>query len=82
MLPVVADYAAAAVARTQVILTTHSPEFLDAVRECEPQPTVTVVELAAGQTVLRTLSGDDLAYWLKEYTLGEMFRSGELEAMG
>ncbi len=79
MMPIVAEYARHAAQRTQVILTTHSPELLDAFRD-EP-PTTTVVEWRDGQTVLRVLAGDRLAYWLKKYTLGELYRSKELEAM-
>lgn len=79
MFPIVAEYARDAANRAQVILTTHSPEFLDAFGH-EP-PTTTVVELQNGQTLLRRISGDDLSYWLKQYTLGELFRSKELEAM-
>jgi predicted ATPase len=79
MLPIVAEYARDASQRAQVILTTHSPELLDAF-EGEP-PTTTVVESRNGQTELRVLSGDDLDYWLQQYTLGELYRSKELEAM-
>ncbi len=79
MLPIVAEYARDAASRTQVILTTHSPEFLDAFGD-EP-PTTTVVEWRDGETHLRVLSGERLDYWLKKYTLGELYRSNELEAM-
>ncbi len=79
MLPIVAEYARDAANRTQVILTTHSPELLDAFGN-QP-PTTTVVEWKDGQTVLRVLAGDRLDYWLKKYTLGELYRSKELEAM-
>jgi predicted ATPase len=79
MLPIVADNARAAADRTQIILTTHSPEFLDAFRD-EP-PTTTVVERQDGETQLRVLSGEELDYWLQQYTLGELYRSSELEAM-
>jgi predicted ATPase len=79
MLPIVADYARDAALRTQVIFTTHSPEFLDAFRD-DP-PTTTVVHSIDGATQLRILDGDELAYWMKQYTLGELFRSTELEAM-
>lgn len=65
--------------RTQVILTTHSPELLDAFG-AEP-PTTTVVEWKDGQTMLRVLTGDQLTYWLKKYTLGELYRSTELETL-
>jgi predicted ATPase len=79
MLPIIAEYAASAAARTQVILTTHSPAFLDAFRTV---PTVTVVHWSEGKTKLEVRSGEELAYWLKQYTLGEIYRTGELEAIG
>jgi predicted ATPase len=79
MMPIVAEYARDASNRSQVILTTHSPEFLDAFGE--DVPTTTVVEWRNGETELRTLSGDELTYWLRQYSLGELYRSRELEAM-
>jgi hypothetical protein len=59
--------------------TTHSPAFLDAFKETAP--TITVVDWPQGKTNLRVCSGEELDYWLKQYTLGEMYRSGELEAL-
>jgi predicted ATPase len=79
MLPIVAEFARESANRSQVILTTHSPGFLDAFRE--DVPTITVVKREDGQTVLHVVSRDSLSYWLKHYTLGELFRSNELEAM-
>ncbi len=79
MFPIVAEYAREAASKAQVILTTHSPEFLDAFGE--DVPTTTVVERQEGQTALRVVSGEELSYWLKQYTLGELYRSRELEAM-
>lgn len=79
MLPIVAEYARDAATRTQVILTTHSADFLDAFRQ-EP-PTTTAVEWRDGETRLRVLSGDRLDYWLGKYTLGELYRSSELETI-
>jgi predicted ATPase len=79
MLPIVAEHAADASLRSQVILTTHSPQMLDAFRETVP--TTTVTKWVDGETELKTLGGEQLDYWLKEYTLGNLFKSGELEAM-
>ncbi len=79
MLPIVAEHAVDASLRSQVILTTHSPQFLDAFRDT--LPTTTVTKWEEGETELKTLQGKDLDYWLKEYTLGSLFKSGELEAM-
>ena len=79
MFPIVAEYARDAANKSQVILTTHSPEFLDAFGD--EVPTTTVVERVDGETLLRVVASEELAYWLKQYTLGELFRTRELEAM-
>lgn len=78
MMAVVAEFAAQAAERSQVIFTTHSPEFLSAFRD--KPPTTTVCESRDGETVVRKVSGEDLEYWLKDYTLGELFASGQLES--
>ena len=79
MLPIIAEYARNASIRSQVIITTHSAELLDAFSEYEP--TVTTAKWADGQTDLAVLSGVSLQYWLREYTLGKLYRSGELEEL-
>lgn len=78
MMTILAEYAVAAADRAQVIITTHSPEFLDAFPET---PSVTVFDWSSGKTVLRQPSRENLERWLAAYKLGEVFRSGELEAM-
>ncbi len=80
MFPIVAELATAAAERTTVILSTHSPQFLDAFTG-ETVPTTTVAEWVDGETKLSVLDGDELRRWLKEYTLGALFKSGELEGM-
>ena len=77
MLPVVAEYAVEASSRAQIILTTHSPQLLDAFHDTRPSTTVT--KWREGQTVLMKLEGEALDYWLREYSLGSLYRSGELE---
>lgn len=79
MLPLVAEYAVDASKRSQIVLTTHSPQFLDAF--VGTKPTTTVAKWVDGSTSLQTLRKEDLDYWLKEYSLGNLFRSGELEQM-
>ncbi len=80
MLPLVAEFAVDAANRGQVILTTHSPQLLDAF--VGTQPTTTVATWQDGETILQTLNGETLDYWLQEYSLGTLFQSGELEQMG
>ncbi len=77
MLPIVAEYAVDAAKRTQVILTTHSPQFLDAFKGFSPK--ITVTKWSEGQTFLQSLKEELLAQWLKEYSLGSLQLSGELE---
>jgi predicted ATPase len=79
MFPILAELALEASERSQVILTTHSPEFLNAFRA--EAPTTTVAELVDGETRLSVVDPEELARWLKEYSLGSIFSSGELEAI-
>ncbi len=77
MLPIVAEYAVDASERTHVLITTHSPQLLDAFQDVFP--TTTVVSWTEGETILKVPNAHDLNRWLKEYSLGTLFRSGELE---
>ena len=79
MFPIVAEFAMEASERTQVIFTTHSPQFLDAF-EAE-SVTTTVVQWEEGKTRLRNLERPQLETWLKEYSLGDLWRSGELDLL-
>jgi len=79
MLPIIAEFAVEAASRTQIVFTTHSPQFLDAFTGAKP--TTTVSKWENGETTLHTLEGEDLAYWLEDYSLGYLFKSGQLEAM-
>lgn len=79
MLPIVAELCADASERSQIILTTHSAQFLDAFTS-EP-PTITVAEWADGETHLGVVDGDELRRWLADYSLGALSRSGELEGL-
>jgi predicted ATPase len=79
MLPIIAEYAAEAARRTQLIMTSHSPVFLDAFSKAGPQ--VTLLHWEEGQTQLFPLNPDVLARWLEQYRLGQLFTSGDLEAL-
>ena len=79
MLPVIAEYAEAASERTQVILTSHSPEFLDAFTGSSPH--VTICHWEEGQTHLYGLDSATLGRWLEQYRLGHMFTRGDLESL-
>ena len=62
--------------RTQLIVTTHSDVLVDALTD-QPE-SVVVCEKHAGQTQMRRLDKVDLAKWLREYRLGDLWTSGEL----
>jgi len=79
MLLMIAEFAAEAATRTQVIISTHSAQLLDAFTSF--RPTTTVVKCEEGETTLKQLDGEALEYWLKEYSLGTLYASGQLEGM-
>lgn len=79
MFPIIAELAMDAAQRSQVILTTHSPEFLNAFRT--EAPTTTVTELVEGETHLSVVDPGELERFLKEYSLGSLFTSGQLEVI-
>lgn len=79
MLGIVADYAIAAAERTQVVISSHSPEFLDCFTEYEPR--VTVFHWEDARTHLYTLPDGRLKKWLEMYRLGQLFTSGDLDAL-
>jgi predicted ATPase len=80
MLPIVAELAAEAAQRTQVILSTHSADLLDAFSDVE-LPTTTVANITEGETRLSVLDGEELRRWTEQYRLGALMRSGELEGL-
>lgn len=80
MLPIVAELAAEAAQRTQVILSTHSADLLDAFSEVA-LPTTTVANIVEGETRLSVLDGEELRRWTEQYRLGALMRSGELEGL-
>ena len=79
MMQIVAELAVDAALRTQVIMTTHSDQFLDAFYDEKPSTTVATME--DGATILQTVDDAELKRFLKEFSLGSLYRSGELEAM-
>jgi predicted ATPase len=79
MLPIIAEYAAEAAERTQVVLTSHSPVFLDAFSWVPSE--VTLLHWEDGGSRLFPLTPETLSKWLERYRLGELFTNGELEAL-
>ena len=76
LLPGLADLLVEASERTQLIVTTHSDVLVDALTE-RPE-SIVVCEKHDGQTGMRRLDKADLAKWLKDYRLGDLWTSGEL----
>ena len=76
LLPTVADLLIAASERCQIIVTTHSDVLVDALTETPES--VVVCERHDGQTTMQRLDKDDLQTWLKDYTLGNLWSSGQL----
>lgn len=76
ILPTIAKLLVEASQRTQLIVTTHSEALVDALTDT-PEAVV-VCEKEEGSTTMRRLDKDALKEWLEKYTLGTLWRSGEL----
>ncbi|MGA3043581.1 MAG: AAA family ATPase [Bryobacteraceae bacterium] len=79
MLPIIAEFAAEAATRTQVVLSTHSPQMLDAFGDA--LPATTVFNWAEDHTELKTVTGEELKKWVADYSLGRFIFSGEAAAV-
>jgi len=62
--------------RTQIVATTHSEILVDALSETPES--IIVCEKHEGATTLTRLSKDDLSVWLEDYTVGQLWRKGEI----
>ncbi|KPA13139.1 recombination protein RecF [Candidatus Magnetomorum sp. HK-1] len=58
MLPLIAELTVDAARKSQIILTTHSPQLLDAFTD--KNPTTTIAQWEKGETLFKTLKGSDL----------------------
>ena len=76
LLPTLADLMIEASERSQLIVTTHSDVLVDALTD-QPE-SVVVCEKHDGRSGMRRLDKADLAKWLKDYRLGDLWTSGEL----
>ena len=59
----------------QILLTTHSPDLVDA---AEPDEVVPIERNAEGKTVLPALDRRQLKKWLKDFRLGELWRMRQI----
>ncbi len=62
--------------RTQLIVTTHSEVLVDSL-SASPEDVI-VCEKQDGETTMRRLEQPALAEWLKKYSLGQLWRRGEI----
>jgi predicted ATPase len=76
ILPAVAKLLVEASQRMQLIVTTHSDALVDALTDT-PEA-ILVCEKHEGSTTMRRLDKAALAVWLKDYSLGQLWRDGEL----
>lgn len=76
LMPTLARLLRSASERMQVVATTHSDILIDALSDA-PEA-VLVCERHEGRTTMRRLSRGALSAWLNEYSLGELWRKGEL----
>jgi len=76
IIPRIAELLVEASERTQLFVTTHSVELVDALSE-KPE-TIVICEKHDGATKLKRLQPADLSEWLKKYTLGELWQRGEI----
>ncbi len=62
--------------RMQLVVTTHSDALVD---ELTGNPSAVIVcEKHEGSSSLKRLDADQLSDWLKRYTLGQLWRTGEI----
>jgi predicted ATPase len=80
-LPILAALIRDAADRTQVIISTHSPELLDEFTE-QAETVIVCSQDEQGHAAFERLDRDALQEWLDRYRLGQMFRSGHPELGG
>jgi predicted ATPase len=76
ILPTIAEMLIEASGRTQLIVTTHSDSLVSALSQYPES--VVVCERDDTGTHLRRLEPDKLKDWLENYTLGDLWRMGEI----
>lgn len=76
VLPGLADLLREASQRMQLVVTTHSDILVDALSDTPED--IVICEKHDGQTTMRRLEREALSEWLKDYSLGQLWRSGEL----
>ncbi|MFO0947471.1 MAG: AAA family ATPase [Planctomycetota bacterium] len=77
LLPKIADLMIEASTRTQLVVTTHSDIFVDAMTE-QPESVVIVEKRDARTRCNRLEATGELQQWLEKYRLGQLWTRGEL----
>jgi predicted ATPase len=76
ILPTVGELLIEASQRTQLVVTTHSDALVSALSEIPES--VLVCERDGRGSKMRRLEAKNLEHWLKDYSLGDLWRMGEL----
>jgi predicted ATPase len=76
IIPVLAKLLKEASQRMQIVVTTHSDTLVESLTEVAES--VIVCEKREGSTVLQRLQMSELSKWLSEYSLGDLWRKGEI----
>ncbi|HUE04371.1 MAG TPA: AAA family ATPase [Bryobacteraceae bacterium] len=76
-LRLVAEVLVEASERTQLVVTTHSEALVDALTD-RPEAVLVCERDFDNGTQFHRLSSDELDEWLEHYTLGELWRKGEI----
>jgi len=76
ILPQLATLIKEASTRTQLFITTHSDVLVDELTDMPDS--ILVCDKIAGSTSIKRLDAEQLKNWLKQYTLGELWRKGEI----
>jgi predicted ATPase len=77
ILPNLARLIKAASERTQIIITTHSKQLVDEFSD-DPEAVVVCERGFDGETTMRRLDAGKLDKWLEDYSLGDLWESGEI----
>jgi predicted ATPase len=76
ILPTLIDLLKEAAQKTQIIMTTHSADLVDALSDM-PEA-VLVFDKHEGSTTVTRLNKEDLTDWLKDYSLGQLWSRGHI----
>jgi len=74
---IVAEALVEASERTQIIVTTHSQALIDALSD-RPEDVLVTERDFDNSTQFRRLNKEQLSLWLERYSLGQLWRKGEL----